>query len=245
MQTSTAFLAGAGTIVVALGIGLGGGFIAANIMNPKTPKGAEVSKLEQRMAPDPAAPADASKPAVQAETPKPAAQAEASSPPVAPAPKTVPNVPLGAPLAAAQPEPAPRSAPPLNAEPGTTTGTAPARASDDNVKRAADAEAKARAADADAKKHAAEQRRAERHQRWVEQRRRYQARRDQDRHDADRKARDDGGYRDAFGWNSSGDDAGKSPRDAGSRNDSRDDARRNPPRFELPQVRLFDADSDD
>jgi hypothetical protein len=46
MRTSIAYLAGAGTIVVAIAAGLGGGLLMANIMNPH--EGREVGKLERR-----------------------------------------------------------------------------------------------------------------------------------------------------------------------------------------------------
>ena len=56
MRASTAYFVGAGTIVAAIGIGLGGGIVAGNIMNPVAPKQApDNSKLAQR--------AEAAKPA--------------------------------------------------------------------------------------------------------------------------------------------------------------------------------------
>lgn len=55
MRTSTAFIAGAGTVVVAIATGLGGGLLLGNIMNPHQPKhpSSEVARLEQRSAPQP------------------------------------------------------------------------------------------------------------------------------------------------------------------------------------------------
>ena len=41
MRASTAYFVGAGTIVAAIGVGLGGGIVAGNIMNPVTPKQAD------------------------------------------------------------------------------------------------------------------------------------------------------------------------------------------------------------
>lgn len=49
MRASTAYFVGAGTIVAAIAIGLGGGIVAGNIMNPVSPKqGPDTSKIAQR-----------------------------------------------------------------------------------------------------------------------------------------------------------------------------------------------------
>ena len=50
MRTSTAYFAGVGTVIVAVGAGLGGGYLAANITSPPTQA---VSKLERRMSAEP------------------------------------------------------------------------------------------------------------------------------------------------------------------------------------------------
>ena len=50
MRISTAYFAGVGTVIVAVGAGLGGGYLAANITNPPTQA---VSKLERRMSAEP------------------------------------------------------------------------------------------------------------------------------------------------------------------------------------------------
>src|SRR5207237_4177281 len=59
MRTSMAYFAGAGTVVAAVLIGLGGGLMIANIVSPHT---TEMSKLERRMSaapiPVPNAPSD-------------------------------------------------------------------------------------------------------------------------------------------------------------------------------------------
>ena len=58
MRASTAYFVGAGTIVAAIAIGLGGGIVAGNIMNPVAPKqGPDTSKMAQR--------AEAAKPPVR------------------------------------------------------------------------------------------------------------------------------------------------------------------------------------
>ena len=49
MRASTAYFVGAGTIIAAIAIGLGGGIVAGNIMNPVTSKqGPDTSKVAQR-----------------------------------------------------------------------------------------------------------------------------------------------------------------------------------------------------
>ncbi len=49
MRASTAYFVGAGTIVAAIAIGLGGGIVAGNIMNPIAPKqGPDTGKMAQR-----------------------------------------------------------------------------------------------------------------------------------------------------------------------------------------------------
>jgi len=49
-----AYLAGAGTVVIAITAGLGGGLLIAEIMSPHAPK-QEMSKLERRASPEPSA----------------------------------------------------------------------------------------------------------------------------------------------------------------------------------------------
>src|SRR5664279_109704 len=48
MRSSTAYFAGAGTVVVAVVAGLGGGLLFANMISPKAPK-MEQTRLERRM----------------------------------------------------------------------------------------------------------------------------------------------------------------------------------------------------
>ena len=52
MRTSTAYFAGAGTVVAAVVAGLGGGLLFSNIVSPHAPR-TEMSKLEQRMSSKP------------------------------------------------------------------------------------------------------------------------------------------------------------------------------------------------
>ena len=52
MRASTAYFAGAGTVIVAIAGGIGGGLLFADIVSPKTPK-PEMTRLEQRMSAQP------------------------------------------------------------------------------------------------------------------------------------------------------------------------------------------------
>ena len=51
MRTSMAYFAGAGTVVIAIAAGIGGGLTIANIVAPHA-SNQEMSKLEQRMQAD-------------------------------------------------------------------------------------------------------------------------------------------------------------------------------------------------
>ncbi len=54
MRASTAYFAGAGTVIAAIAAGLGGGLLMADIISPKSPRpGAELTRLERRMSPEP------------------------------------------------------------------------------------------------------------------------------------------------------------------------------------------------
>src|SRR6267143_6478058 len=96
MRISTAYFAGVGTVIAAVGAGLGGGYLAANITHPPLQT---VSKLERRMSAEPihvsTAPAEpvphaaATNPATaqeqpqtqpQQQTPQPQQQTEAAAP---------------------------------------------------------------------------------------------------------------------------------------------------------------------
>ena len=75
MRASMAYFAGAGTVIAAIGLGLGGGLTIANVMSPHQEK-LEQTKLEQRMAAKPIPPsAQADQPRMQAGTANGQAQA--------------------------------------------------------------------------------------------------------------------------------------------------------------------------
>ena len=227
MRASTAYFVGAGTIVAAIAIGLGGGIVAGNIMHPIAPKqGAEPGKMAQRAAA--AAPATTNAPAerVQYLTGSQAfstmiaapAQAQGEAKPEAgntQANAEPPAPPQTATAAPPQPTPSPQQA----TQPAEQQASTQPASSPDN--------AYAKARDSDVKRAASERRRAERHQRWTE-RRRYEQR------DA-RAGRDQTNW-DHTNW----DDVARSVRED---SDARDYAGR-PRGGGFPQIRLFGDDDD-
>jgi len=166
MRISTAYFAGVGTVIVAVTVGLGGGYLAANITSPPTQA---ISKLERRMSAEPinasSAPAEpvghvvatnsAAAPAQeQTQQPQPKTEAAAVAPSANPASveeKPANNVAAAQPVRA-QPQPA-----------------KPAEQAEDKTAAPRDTFAKAR--DADIKRTDAEKRRAERRQQWADKRR--------------------------------------------------------------------------
>jgi len=229
MRMSTAYFAGVGTVIVAVGAGLGGGYLAANITSPPTQA---VSKLERRMSAEPitvsTAPAEpvprvvatnpAFAPAQEQPQSQPQPQTEAVAPAVNTAPaeeKTANNV------AAAQP---------VQSSPQPSK---PAEQADE--KNAAPRDAVARARDADIKRADAEKRRAERRQQWADKRRLKQPREQELEAVEERvrevteprriRVREEGEPRDLFA----------EPR--------RRDMFAEPARSETPRIRLFDQDN--
>ncbi|MDE5462729.1 MULTISPECIES: hypothetical protein [unclassified Bradyrhizobium] len=228
MRASTAYFVGAGTIVAAIAIGLGGGIVAGNIMNPVSPKqGPDTSKIAQRADAKPAttnAPSESlqyltgsqafgamvAAPA-QAET-KPEAKSEAVKPDTqatqANAEQTVQQPSQAA--AVEPPKPAPAS-PPQVAKPAERQASTEPSSTPDN--------AYAKARDSDVKRATSERRRTERRERWAE-RRHYDS-------------REPHGMRDRTDW----DDVARNIRED---SDARDVASR--PRSGFPQIRLFGDD---
>ncbi len=213
MRTSTAYLAGAGTVIAAIVGGVGGGFLIADMINPKSPKqGIEQTRLERRMSPEPIPAANAPSEPVQylGVTQLSALNATAAAVPTpaqAPAQTKTEDEKSAAPAAqatdsAAASQPAAPASQPAAAVPATARErtSAPegavAKARDGDVKTR-DADVKTRdgdvkerdARDADSKR-AAEKRRPERRQQWVE-RRRYQQGQEQDLQAVEDKIRDE------------------------------------------------------
>jgi hypothetical protein len=174
MRTSTAYFAGAGTVIAAIVAGLGGGLLVANIVNPHPSRnGTEMTRLEQRMSARPipviAGPSE----------PVPylaATQAAATNPVVVAAP------------AENQPQPTPRQTEPANtsqaavqpAEPVAQAARAPAASAEDSS---------AKVRDVDMKRAGAEKRSADRRQQWAEKRR-YQQRQERELRDVEQKVRE-------------------------------------------------------
>jgi len=226
MRASTAYFVGAGTIVAAIAIGLGGGSLAGNIMNPIAPKqGPDASKRADAVAT--AAAMNAPSERVNYLTGSQAfgaiiaapAQAEAKSEPAKPDTQTTqataePPVPRPSQAAAVEPskeQSKPASAAPRPAEQQAATEPA---ASPDN--------AYAKARDSDVKRAASERRRMERRERWAARRHYYET-------------REMRGPRDRTDW----DDVARNIRED---SDARDIASR--PRSGFPQIRLFGPDDD-
>jgi hypothetical protein len=183
MRTSTAFFAGAGTVIMVVAGGLGGGLMIANTMNPKAPA-AQTSKLERRVSepspspsPSPGAVQAAVTPAVKDVPAQDGARAQSSAAAAANAPAAKP--------AATEPSPAPSSQ--------TTQREAHDKpgAPDAAFAKARDADVKTPGADP--KRNA--QKRQARHQfEWVE-RRRMPRQPEADPRDVEQAARDDGDAR--------------------------------------------------
>jgi hypothetical protein len=173
MRASTAYFAGAGTVIVALVAGLGGGFLMADIMDPAGLR--QVGKPEQRHAQPQQAQQSPQPPQPEAsQTPAPylAATGQAATTPVvvSPAPSSSPQ-PRNEPSAknASPPNNAPPSPPPVA---GHDRGPPPVAGHD----RGSPEDASAKASDSDVKR-AAEKRksdRAERRRQWAAQRQQQQ-----------------------------------------------------------------------
>ena len=242
MRASTAYFVGAGTIIAAIAIGLGGGIVAGNIMNPVASKqGPDTSKMAQR-AESAAAPAQTSAPServnyltgsqafgaliaapAQAEA-KSEAKSEATKPEAA-KPDTQP-----AQANAASPTPTPSQAaavepPKEQSKPAIAASSKAARPADQQASAdpsAAPENAYAKAKDSDVKRAASERRRIERRERWAERRHYYEG-------------REPRGQRDRTDW----DDVARNIRED---SDARDYVGR--PRGGFPQIRLFGPDDD-
>ena len=164
MRASTAYFAGAGTVIAAIVAGVGGGLVIADIISPKSPKqGTELSRLERRMSPEPIQAASGpSEPVQYLATP----QLSASVTPVAAAPAQ--------PQAQAEAVSSESTrAQAAIATPAVSQAAASAAQSAAREQTAVpdDAFARARAAEA---KRAMEKRKAERRQQWAEKRRQRQ-----------------------------------------------------------------------
>lgn len=227
MRASTAYFVGAGTIIAAIAIGLGGGIVAGNIMNPVVSKqGPDTSKMAQRT--EGATPATTNAPSErvnyltgsQTFGAVIAAPARAEAKPEAAKPDTQ-TTPANAEPPAPQPSQAAAVEPSKPAPPSSPQAAKPAEQQASTEPSSASSNAYAKARESDVKRAATERRRAERRERWAE-RRHYDL-------------REPRGVRDRPDW----DDVARNVRED---SDARDYVGR--PLSGFPQIRLFGPDDD-
>ena len=204
MRAPIAYFAGAGTVIAAICLGLGGGLTIANVMSPHQDK-LDQTKLEQRMAAKPIPPsAQADQPKIQSASQSDNIQASNTDKsqgdqPKAPVPyvaATGAAVTANTPPVQTQPQPQASPSPVIEqakadnepakpAEPQTATPQATQREASSSPE---DANAKAR--DSDLKRLAAEKRKADRRQQWAD-RKKAQFARDAELRDAEESVRRD------------------------------------------------------
>ena len=170
MRASTAYFAGAGTVIVAIVGGIGGGLLFADMVSPKAPK-QEMTRLEQRMSSQPIEVKAGAEPTVNPAAPPSSTTAAAPTVPVAPPTQTE------AKIAPAATPPADTVAATQPAVPVTEAPASPPAAQKQAATAPEDSLAKAK--DVDIKRAATEKRRSERRRQWSEKRR-YQRREDPD-----------------------------------------------------------------
>jgi hypothetical protein len=160
MRASTAYFAGAGTVIVAIVAGVGGGLLMADVMSPKSPKqGTEMSRLERRMSTEP-----------KAATPsEPVPYLAAPVTTVAAAPAQTQTEAVNSTSTPAQPVDTSAAGKP-EAPASQAAATAPQSVAREQTVASDDAIAKAR----DPVVKRAEQRKSERRQHWAEKRRQRQ-----------------------------------------------------------------------
>src|SRR6266851_1038925 len=184
MRASMAYFAGAGTVIVAIAGGVGGGLLIADMVSPKSPKqGVEQTRLERRMSPEPIPAANEPAEPVQylaaSQLPPSGAAAEpvpAQAQTQADNSASKPPQPVGTAAAPHPAAPAPQPAAPA-VQPAAHEQTA---AADDAVARTLDADSR----------RAVEKRRGERHQHWAD-RRRHQPRQEQELQAVDERVREE------------------------------------------------------
>lgn len=153
MRASTAYLAGGGTVILAIVVGIAGGLIMGNMVAPQSPKqGVEQTRLERQKSPEPVQAAGPSEPVPYLATTQ--ARSEA----------------IAAATALTQPQPESNAvstaAPPVQASAVATLAPQPTASPQSATASAQPAAPEPRAR--------AERRKPERRQQWVESRRRKQ-----------------------------------------------------------------------
>ena len=175
MRVSTAYFAGAGTVVAAIVGGVGGGLLIADMISPKLPKGTETTRLERRMSPEPI---QASEPAAAEQSTSPSSSGAAAAPVPTQSQTQTPSQ-GEAKTQTADQDPKPAPAQPVDAAASTQAAVRPPHPKTPAVQpaapeqTAANGETAAKTRDADLKR-SAEKRRAERRQQWVDKRRHQQ-----------------------------------------------------------------------
>jgi hypothetical protein len=192
MRASTAYFTGAGTILAAIAIGLGGGLVAGNIMHPvKSRIGADPGRMERGSEP-------------VAVTGPPAERVQFLAGSQAFGAAVVPPTPAGAGPAAQQPaQPAAVNESKPVDPPSDKSPDQPAAQQASTEPAASPENALAKAKDAEVSRATSERRRAQRRQHWAE-RRRYETREPRyrtDWGDVARNVREDpDGREGGFGW---------------------------------------------
>jgi hypothetical protein len=179
MRSSTAYFAGAGTIVVAVVAGLGGGLLFANMISSKAPK-VEQTRLERRMSSEPIQVSNApTEPVPYLATPQPSAAngaaalvpAQAQSQQAAPQTETTNSASAPPVQATDTTAPAPKVDASVASQKDVSITPTPAATPVARESTAASEGAMAKVRDADLKR-TVEKRRVERRQQWTERRRR-------------------------------------------------------------------------
>lgn len=249
MRSSTAYFAGAGTVIAAIVAGLGGGYLFFSIVSPHPEKhgSSEVSRLERRMSVEPIPAANKGapepvpyldKPQISAAVAEPA-QPQQASPPQPQQPAQPQQQQAAAPQqpqpqraqpqqASTQPAAAAPPAPPVPAAaPAVAAAEQPAAREkstlDDSYARARDGDVRR-----DARREAREERRKaerERRQQWSERRKWRQRDDDSELVEVERKVREE-----------------TEPRRIRDDSESRPFFASEPSRIETPRIRLFDLD---
>jgi hypothetical protein len=182
MRTSVAFFTGAGTVVVAIAAGLGGGLLIADIVSPHASK-QEMTKLERRMSPEPI----------------PVSRAPSEPVQYLAGTQAVANPNAAAPAQNQQPTPSAQTTTDASSANNNAANAQPPPASREQAKAPEDAFAKVRDADVakardvdvrETRRAERERRRAERRQQWAERYRHVQ-RQDDELRDVELKIREE------------------------------------------------------
>jgi type IV secretory pathway VirB10-like protein len=168
MRALTAYFAGAGTVVIAIVAGLGGGLVIADMIHPKSAKqGTEMTRLERHMSSEPVqARPGPSEPVQYLATPQSAPVAAVAAAPAQPQTETGNSQ-------SARAQPAQTAAAAQPSAPASQPATPAVQAVARQQTAAANEDAVAKVRDAEVKR-AVEKRKLERRQQWAERRRQRQ-----------------------------------------------------------------------